>query len=303
MGQGSPCPSSHLGRFRAASRLTSRGNPSSGKHAPHRVANHPERAWGDTGRGEFWESLMLTREVGFGATVLDLGVGVRRERKITAIPSFFLLLTQVLKIRGREEEWEHPGPSGQLQLHFQSVVSFPMDAPMDCSISTVSPPQQCAANGRTPSSPAPPSTSLALQPELHKEKSIPAFQKKQLPVAFFSNPSHLPPPPLLAQGAQPVAKLAVSSRGIWAGKSRKRGWLCWNIPRQPPHPSLLAQGFVPVLEHGWDPAIPAPIGTTSQKEKGMWKEAGALGCLFPAPGEAGYNPAEILLISRGLWRC
>lgn len=36
-----------------------------------------------------------------------------------AIPLFFLLLAKVLKTRGREEEWEHPGPSGQLQLRFQ----------------------------------------------------------------------------------------------------------------------------------------------------------------------------------------
>lgn len=84
----------------------------------------------------------------------------------------------------------------------------------------------------------------ALQSELHKEKSIPDFQKKQLLVAFYSNLSHLHPPSAQAQGARPLAKLAVHSQGKQPWKSRKGAWLCWNILPQSPHPLFLADhGF------------------------------------------------------------
>lgn len=106
----------------------------------------------------------------------------------------------------------------------------------------------CATTGITPSSvireEVPPSPCCALQSELHKEKSIPDFQKKQLPLAFYSNLSHLHPPSAPAQGARPLAKLAANSRGKQPWKSRKGAWLCWNILPQPPHPLFLAgRGF------------------------------------------------------------
>lgn len=106
----------------------------------------------------------------------------------------------------------------------------------------------CATIGITPSSVirerAPPCSVLCPPVELHKEKSIPGFQKKQLPVAFYSNLSHLHPPSAQAQGARPLAKLAVNSQGKQPWKSRKGAWLCWNILPQPPHPLFLAgRGF------------------------------------------------------------
>lgn len=217
-----------------------------------------------------------------------------------AIPLFFLLLAKVLKMRGREEEWEHPGPSGQLQLRFQTafhglylvpspaaccssmgdvpkvvgisrnpswtwqhhrdvwkgrsrcgigVVLVTSDGVVLCSSPLAPDPcgmghhwdhSQLCYSGKGPT----PIPCCALQSELHKEKSIPDFQKKQLLVAFYSNLSHLHPPSAQAQGARPLAKLAVNSQGKQPWKSRKRAWLCWNILPQSPHPLFLAgRGF------------------------------------------------------------
>lgn len=145
----------------------------------------------------------------------------------------------------------------------------------------------CATIGITPSSVSGshPVPCCALQSELHKEKSIPDFQKKQLLVAFYSNLSHLHPLSAQAQGARPLAKLAVNSRGKQPWKSRKGAWLCWNILLQPP---LARHGFHREETPWWDcpapgawlgsgmgglPAVPAPLslGITSQREKGMWE--------------------------------
>lgn len=223
-----------------------------------------------------------------------------------AIPFFFLLLAKVLKTRGREEEWEHPGPSGQLQLCFQRALHgrsnglHRVPGPVACCCSMGDVPKAtgvsrnpswgagpgsvtgmsgkegagagygmfweavvglcfahhlshpiqagCAVAGITPSpvirERALPCSTLCPPAELHKEKSIPGFQKKQLPVAFYSNLSHLHPPSAQAQGARPLAKLAVNSQGKQPWKSRKGAWLCWNILPQPPHPLFLAgRGF------------------------------------------------------------
>lgn len=144
----------------------------------------------------------------------------------------------------------------------------------------------CATIGITPSSVirerVPPCSMLCPPVELHKEKSIPDFQKKQLLVAFYSNLSHLHPPSAQAQGARPLAKLAVNSQGKQPWKCRKAAWLCWNILPQPPHPLFLAgRGFhkeePPLWDcptpaallgsgMGWLPAAPAPLslGISSQ---------------------------------------
>lgn len=59
----------------------------------------------------------------------------------------------------------------------------------------------------------------------HKEKSIPGGKGRQLPGAFYSQPSHLHPCSALTQGDRPRAKLAAASQGKRALKSssQRRG--------------------------------------------------------------------------------